>query len=421
MANVWIKRGIGHKLGLTGLGRPAYKFCTATSFWNRKLADNATVVVDSNNYATKVAHQARYSTTSSPVRGFFDAPFNINLNTTQFSTPLWTVPASYPTRKVYFRDSGLTNRLGASVVYTSGSPVVTGVTSTVADGTLVFSSHTPEGTRVATGGGGTGTITLDHNAVDSATAGLYSVLSDSFVVGLQGLFDAVPVPLLADMPAWWNGKWGTRLWAGSSDAAMSIYQPSTDTMWEMFSTAGSEATGYSAGYGGVIQNVSTSTGILPNTWGRKASSLMSIGGAIMAQEWNDGVIPHALSLALPVTLNAHLPPATRHDSAANVPGSDNRDAVPEGAIFRLPANIYIDPAWSTFLTLVVKAVRDYGLVVTDTSGVVQMDAEDPRTVGTMFSPTIPGDYSSTGSFLNGVNSHDLQLFPWESLVQIAYP
>lgn len=352
MTRLSVKRGIAHQLGTVVMGKPPYTGMFApTSFWNRKLADNAPIVSDSNHYATKLANQARYSTTSTPVASGNNPPYQIYMNQGNFSIPLWVMPAGYPTAKVQY--------------------IVGGVTE-----------------------------------------------PDSYATYLQAACDAVPVPLIADLPSGHT----TQLCAGGTDKSIVFWQPSTDKMWEFYHWGGTEGA-YTASYGGFISPVSTSPGYMPNTWGLRATGLNAAGGLVTAQEVFDGSINHAIACAVQVRTGTHIAPATRQDGsggtplATNIVGNDTRDAVPEGLLCRLPANIPIDPTWSPFLTMLVKAIRDYGLIVVDGGANLLLYAEDTRTAGTQFSDCAV--YANAN--LRAGGNPDFELIPWEQLQQVVYP
>src|SRR3954452_17055503 len=94
--------------------------------------------------------------------------------------------------------------------------------------------------------------------------------------------------------------------AAGGDAHMTIYQPSTDTMWE-FWHASLESDGWHADWAGAMQHVSSNPGYYSNAawdgldplqgwnWGSTASSLPMIGGTVMISELEAGHIDHALA------------------------------------------------------------------------------------------------------------------------------
>jgi hypothetical protein len=403
-----VRRGKAHLIGAGRIGGPAYKLGASDNFWNKKLPDSQPIIT-SGGYAAKVALQARATALNG--NGYYNPPYNNTVSTFNYSVPLWTVPSGYPTRTVYFAGQYRDDCKRGTGALTSGSPIVTGTSTAWTNGDRIYSPYFPDGTTVVSGGGTT-TLTLSANASATGPADLWFVQPSSWIAGLQTACLQVPVPRLADMPSWWSGN----LWAGGTDQEIAIYDPAAKKMFEFWKFQGNETSGYQASYGGVITDVDTNDGTLPNTWGAKAVSLMAIGGCIMLQELRDGIIKHGLNLALPVTAPFHLAPATRHDSMNLLknPGADGTSgwAVPEGARFRLLPNVFIDPNWPPFVQMAAIAARDYGVTITDTAGVVQWQTEDPRTAGTMFSRA-----PDTSPLVLG----DMNYFPYESLVQIAFP
>jgi hypothetical protein len=207
--------------------------------------------------------------------------------------------------------------------------------------------------------------------------------------------------------------------ADGSDGHVVVWQPSTDTYWEfwVFDTTGARG-GPSALYGGRIDHVTRSGGVLPEQWGARGTSLALLGGVVRMREFADREVPHALAVAVPVISAEHLAPATRDDGpgASVAGGPAERDAVPEGARFRLPAGYDCAalPGDRPLLEVLCVAARDHGLVVVDrTGGTVSFFAEDDKTVGTPFSSV--GSSPWAGVALAGPESGLTDLFPWEDL------
>ena len=148
----------------------------------------------------------------------------------------------------------------------------------------------------------------------------------SWKLGLQQTFEAVPIPPDA-VPAL------------GPDAHMTVWQPSSDRLWEFFQ-ARELSDGWHASFGGAIASVSRFPGyytwdawpgLSQSWWGATATSLPVVAGTITIAELRAGVIPHALALNIPWALpNVYSWPAQRTDGTSTDP-----DAIPEGARFRL--------------------------------------------------------------------------------------
>lgn len=219
-----------------------------------------------------------------------------------------------------------------------------------------------------------------------------------------------------------TSRWGPVPWpsnataAAGTDAHCVIWQPSTNKMWEFFGTAGTYPN-ITARHGGVITNVSSSNGIFPNPYGATATGLPLVGGLVTLAEADqiaanpNYVIPHAIALAVPKVATYHVAPATRHD--ANAPGG--AVAIPEGRRFKLPANYDPNvsiPSAPPLTKALARAVRDYGMVLRDASGVVTLYGEDAKTRST--SPWTSALYGNKAGY------EVLNSFPWSQL-QVLEP
>jgi hypothetical protein len=186
---------------------------------------------------------------------------------------------------------------------------------------------------------------------------------------LERQLDLVPIPP------------GTRP-ASGTDMHLVIWQPSTDTMWELWQARdtavdpawGSADGGWHASWGSRIDHVSESDGVNQAPFGATASGLELAGGLITAEDLRSGHIDHALAVALPETKRGSwVAPANRTDGAYTGPS-----AIPEGTRFRLPADLDIDrlhlPRVSRMLA---EAAQRYGVVVRDRAGAVVFYVEDP--------------------------------------------
>lgn len=175
---------------------------------------------------------------------------------------------------------------------------------------------------------------------------------------LQRAFASVPIP--RDAKA-----------AAGPDRHMTVWQPSTDTLWEFFK-ARRRSDGWRARWGGAIRHVSKNPGYYTpaawpgatTNWGATASSLPVIGGTMLLDELKAGRIDHALAINLPAPrADVFAWPAQRTD------GTGPPTALPEGARLRLDADVDVGALRLPKLTQVIAtAAQRYGLVVRDQTG-----------------------------------------------------
>jgi hypothetical protein len=177
--------------------------------------------------------------------------------------------------------------------------------------------------------------------------------------GLQQQFSAVPIPAEAQ-PA--NG----------TDHSLVIWQPSSNTEWELWQAQRAGDGSWSACWGGRLQNVSVEQGVFPFPYGVAASGLSYLAGAIKASELQAGKIDHALAVnVVHAAADGQVAPANRTDGDSYGP-----DAIPEGTRFRLDPSVDV-----TSLGLpkggvaIARALQDYGMYVTDKSGAVVLMGE----------------------------------------------
>lgn len=177
----------------------------------------------------------------------------------------------------------------------------------------------------------------------------------------------------------------------NGDNHLAIYQPSSDTYWETWSTRQFEVdgphpnSGQSAGatalsapgwhclYGAIVQNASASPGVFNDTsypgvtgktWGASGSSLFIAGGDITVAEAMSLYIPHALFAAVNNSKQTLFRwPALRTD------GSSSQTWAPLfGMLFRLPPTFDLSTVSDPLIRAIAKAVRDFGFYIADTGG-----------------------------------------------------
>ncbi len=207
---------------------------------------------------------------------------------------------------------------------------------------------------------------------------------------------AVPIPAYAEP-------------ADGTDAEMTIYQPSSDTLWEFWQARKVNGQ-WQACWGGCMRNVSKNPGIWQKPYGTTATGLPFLGGQITAEELQRGEIRHVLGIALVDTekWSAVSYPANRSDGY-NPKDAPNR--IPEGLRFRLDPAVDVDalkmhPVGKT----IAKAAQKYGLVVWDKAGAITLRAQNPKSYTKLGQPDpYPALFKGTPVYaiLNG--------FPWERL------
>jgi hypothetical protein len=201
--------------------------------------------------------------------------------------------------------------------------------------------------------------------------------------------------------------------AAGTDGHLVVWQPSTQTEWEFWRLSKDDSGRWHASWGAKVGSVDTNPGWLPAPYGATATSLPLPDGLMTIQEQANGVIPHALALAVPQTIaGVFLAPAQRDDG-----NTASWSAIPEGMRFRLPASLDIDALRLPRETaLIAKAVQTYGMIVRDTAGAVTLYGEDPY----LYAQTYGIDPYGPYLFQNRYPNELLASFPWQ-LLQVVQP
>ena len=194
--------------------------------------------------------------------------------------------------------------------------------------------------------------------------------------------------------------------ASGTDSRMVIWQPSTNTMWELWQARYESLwfpRGWHASWGAKISGVSQVSGVNPAPFGATASGLALAGGLITLEDMQRGSIDHVLALGVPRTrAGVFVAPANRTDGRFTGPY-----AIPEGTRYRLDPRVNVDSlGLSPVATMIARAAQRYGMVVRDGSELVTFYGEDPTPTG---SNPWPGWFGakSPGDALAG--------FPWDRL------
>jgi hypothetical protein len=216
---------------------------------------------------------------------------------------------------------------------------------------------------------------------------------DGYAPDLESAFAAVPLPDDART-------------AQGTDAELVVWQPATDTLWEFWRLRRSDDGVWKAAWGGRLEHVSSSAGVYlaPNEhWGSTASSLSLAGGLITPGELKNGVIDHALAMAVPNARSGQYAlPAQRTDGTSSC-----ASAVPEGARFQLDPSLNIDAlGLPAPVATLAHAAQRYGIVVRDQAAAVVFYAQNPVSIGSDPYPALFG----------GASAPDLlRSFPWDRL------
>lgn len=191
--------------------------------------------------------------------------------------------------------------------------------------------------------------------------------------------------------------------ADGTDSEMSIYEPSTDTLWEFWRMRKVDDS-WQACWGGRIKNASKNDGSFKGSYGTTATSLPFIAGQITAEELASGEINHVIGISLVDIEKSSIYswPAHRSDGY-NPKNAPNR--IPEGLRLRLDPTINVDSLnLHPVGKMIAKAAQKYGFVVWDKAGAISLRAQNP--------------YSYAG---NGTDKLDPQLNPYVSLFGFTRP
>jgi hypothetical protein len=197
--------------------------------------------------------------------------------------------------------------------------------------------------------------------------------------------------------------------ASGTDSEMSIYDLSTQTLWDFWVM--SQANGqWQACWGGRIQNTPQNAGIFPNPYGTTATGLPFIGGEISAEELAKGQIDHVMGISLvnAASWNVFSWPANRSDgyNPTNAPNQ-----IPEGTRLRLDPSVNVDALNLTPVgRMIAKAAQTYGFVIWDKAGSVSLRMVNPNTY------MLAGKSDPYPALFGGMASWQvLQNFPWDKM------
>jgi hypothetical protein len=217
---------------------------------------------------------------------------------------------------------------------------------------------------------------------------------------LQAQWDQVPLPADAQP-------------SQGADAELTVYQPSTNTLWDFMGMRKDGNGNWVAHYGGRMTNVSQHQGHFEDPplgpgrgYGATATSIAFLAGMQRIEELKRGVIDHAVDFGVmtPRGRDGWCWPAQRTDRSLS---SRAPEAIPAGTRFRLPASLNIDSLPLTnYAKIVARAVQKYGMVARDSAGLHVFYAENPTPYGSDPYGTIFG-----GRYPNARSGGALENFP----------
>lgn len=197
--------------------------------------------------------------------------------------------------------------------------------------------------------------------------------------------------------------------ADGTDAEMTIYQPSTDKLWE-FWLVRQNGGQMQACWGGGMDNVSENPGIWPQRYGASATGLPYSAGQVTIAELRAGAIHHVIGIALVDAERSSVIswPANRSDGW-NPKNASNR--IPEGLRFRLDPNVDVDSLRiHPMAKIVAKAAQTYGFVVWDKAGAISLRFENPKP------SMLQGGQNPYTALWNGTPTYKILAgIPWDRL------
>jgi hypothetical protein len=425
-----------------------FRFFSPTSIWNQPLADEAPL---DPNSAVITSHLEAFVNAGLASR---TGPW---INTSQYSTPIYTVPADQPTVPVIMQydNPALQAALAAVPIPADAQPAA----GSDAEITIYQpSSDTlwemwemrqmlapPPFLSVASSSGGSLPASTYYYAVTALTPTGETTVSP---------IEADTVATGGKVTLRWTGPVGAtgyRIYRGPDAAHLQLVgslshvttQPSdpgcawTDDGRSTPSAVSPQSTNtattpgqWHAAWGGRILHVSQDPGYYrdlqspsgglteQSTWGVTASGLPVAGGLITLADLASGQIDHAIAIMVPkAAKGTFVFPALRTDGTDSSPG-----AVPEGARFRLPATLNLSALQMPPVTrMIAEAAQKYGFIVNDQTGAtVGFRAEDPMPLIrqgepnpylTYFRASVNGGYEDPNLLLAS--------FPWADLELLA--
>jgi hypothetical protein len=322
------------------------------------LASNQ-ALYSSQTFATNLATQFSWTTTSTPVAVYYGAPYNTQTDDGAYSIPFYNMPANTPRHSVYVPTSFYGHDSLQAAYDSHPCPI-------------------PDPTQIS--GGVIQPSGTDQSVLITCGNELWEFWGFSAATGGS---DAA------------NAGYAWQCWQGGYVPDITIFNgfyPSNNS-WGVRAYGGSTIIGLLRGedyYRGTINHCIE-------------LSLPATGNPNGTGPW----------LLAPATRDD----AQNHTKASN--GAEQPYTILEGAWFRLPST-FDTAAWAAahhtsasqlVVEMVCRAIRDYGLVIGDSAGTLQFACEGKQSYGSPYSPYSAGQIPDWGNF-----GQDL---PWSQLQQIA--
>ena len=217
------------------------------------------------------------------------------------------------------------------------------------------------------------------------------------------MMSSVPIPTYA-------------LPATGTDGEMTIYDPKSSIIWEMWKARKDANGGWSACWGGKLENASSSQGIFKQYYGTTATGLPFIGGQITAEELERREIKHVMGISLVDLASWKIISWSANRSDGYNPNNlPNRIA--EGQRFRLDPSVNVDKLpLSKAGKVIAKAAQKYGFVVWDKAGAVSLRAQNPTSYTALGKANpYPALFENKPNYalLNGIPWDRLQFLPMD--------
>lgn len=428
---------------------PTPSLFSPTSVWNQQVP--ATAPLDPSS-ASVVSYLNSF-VTSSETAG--TGPW---INTTSYSTPIYTVPAGQATAQVFLNPNAYNDALESAL---SAVPIPAGAQPAAGSDAqmVVYQPSTNSmwefwglhqsllppayvwggmatGGNLAAGEYVYAVTALSAQGETTPSTGMSINVQPGQTVTIQ--WDGVP------------GAIGYKIYRGGTGQALqlvgAVNQASAAFNTVSWTDRGTEAPAaaapprvstaatpgqWHAGWGGRMLNVSTDPGYYRNltgtsgnvveqaSWGATASSLPIAAGLITLADLASGQINHAIAMMVPkAKAKSWVCPARRTDGDDSSP-----NAIPEGAHFRLnPALNLSTLSMPPITRMIAVAAQKYGLIVNDQTGVtVGFRAEDPSPLTRTGQPNPYLKYFVDSSGRSELPTQLLASFPWAQLQLLTAP